>query len=138
MLETRRSLAVALRTIQVSVSFGSVKSQFGGENPEVSQKRPTSLLLTLTSREDLEPRQLFGVPPCRKGPIYSRELMLSLGFDPRSYVGLFGEFSVTEDTFTASLYSGTLVDGMKSIINGTSKWNDSLLHVGYYGIPSIP
>ncbi|GFW79605.1 hypothetical protein TNCV_129101 [Trichonephila clavipes] len=53
-------------------------------------------------------------------------------------VGLFVEFSVTEDTFTASLYSGTLVDGMKSIINGTSKWNDSLLYVGYYEIPSIP
>ncbi|GFU46582.1 hypothetical protein TNCV_1546031 [Trichonephila clavipes] len=85
MLEARRSLAVALRTIQASVSFGSVKPSLEGENPEVSQKGPTSLLLTLTSREDFEPRQLFRVPPCRKGPIYSGALMLSLGFEPRPY-----------------------------------------------------
>ncbi|GFU40849.1 uncharacterized protein TNCV_2466541 [Trichonephila clavipes] len=37
---------------------------------------------------------------------------------------VFGKFSFAEGPYSASLFSGSLVDGMKSITNDASEWND--------------
>ncbi|GFW24055.1 hypothetical protein TNCV_4950991 [Trichonephila clavipes] len=76
-VDVRLSLAVALRTLQVTVRFSSVPPKFWGRIPWGGHWPPSTLTRGLAAR------RLFRFPSCREGTIHLHTSVPCRGFKPK-------------------------------------------------------